>query len=95
MNIVEPDLDTAEMGAAIISQGGIVIARDIDDLRSLARLAQQLLHNVIMRLRPVPVALEPPAIKNISNEIDLVGFAIFEEFKQLFGFAAARPQMNV
>jgi hypothetical protein len=46
--------DAAEMRAIVIAQKLVVIAGNIDDAHALARLAQQLLHHVIMLLRPVP-----------------------------------------
>ena len=46
--------DAAEMGAIVIAQKLVVIAGEINDSRALARLAQELLHDIIVRLRPKP-----------------------------------------
>ena len=46
--------DTAEMSAVIIAQELVMIAGQIDQPRALARLAQKLLHDVVVRLWPVP-----------------------------------------
>ena len=47
-------LDAAEMGAVIFAQELVVVARQVDDARALARLAQQFLHHVVVMLRPIP-----------------------------------------
>jgi hypothetical protein len=47
-------VDAAEMRTVVVAQEFVVIARDVEQLRALARLAQQLLHYVVVRLRPVP-----------------------------------------
>src|SRR5262249_2594012 len=48
------DLDATEMGAVKVAQEFVVIARNIDDAGSLSRLPQDLLHHVIVQLRPIP-----------------------------------------
>src|SRR5262245_31408857 len=55
-------IDAAEMGAIVVAQELVVIARDVDDSHALASLAQQLLHYVVMRLRPVPAGPQLPAV---------------------------------
>ena len=65
-----------------------MVARDVDDARALARLAQQLLHHVVVRLRPIPARLELPAIDDIADEIDHVGVVVAEELQS---FSAWQP----
>ena len=48
------DDDAAEMHALEHAQELVVVAGDVGDARALARLAQQLLHHVVVALRPVP-----------------------------------------
>ena len=57
----------------IVAQELVVVAGDVDDARALARLAQQLLHDVVVRLRPVPALLQPPAVDDVADEIDRLG----------------------
>ena len=45
------DGDAAEVDADVVSRRLVVVARDVDDPRALARLAQHLLHDVVVRLR--------------------------------------------
>ena len=48
------DLDAAERMREEVARELVVVAGNEDDLRALARLAQDLLHDVVVRLRPVP-----------------------------------------
>jgi hypothetical protein len=73
MNGVFHHVDAAEMRAVIVAQELVVVARHVDDLGALARLAQHLLHEVVVRLRPVPARLQRPAVDDIADEIDGVG----------------------
>ena len=95
MDGVLDDLDAAEMRAVIVAQEFVVIAGDVDDARALARLAQQLLHDVVVRLRPVPGRAQRPAVDDVADQIDGVGFVMAEEVEQLVGLAAARSEMDV
>ena len=88
-------LHVAERHAVVVAQRLVVVARDIDDARALARLAQQLLHHVVVALRPEPGALQAPAIDDVADQVDLVGVVVLQEIEQEFGLAAARPQMNI
>ena len=72
-----------------------MIARHIDDLGALARLAQHLLHEVVVRLRPVPVRLQRPAVDDVSDEIDRVGVVAAEEIQQSVGLRAASSEMDI
>ena len=72
-----------------------MIAGDIDDLGALADLAQHLLHEVVVRLRPVPVRLQRPTIDDIADQIDGVGVMTPKKVQQLFGLRAAGSEMDV
>ena len=72
-----------------------MIAGDVDDLGALARLAQHLLHEVVMRLRPVPARLQRPAVDDIADQIDGVCVVSFEEVQQAVGLRAAGSEMHV
>src|SRR6202011_1641606 len=88
------DVDAAEMGAVIVSQELVVIAGDIDDLGALARLAQHFLHEVVVRLRTVPVGSQRPAIDDIADEIDGIGIMAAEKVQQSFGLGTAGPRAD-
>ena len=89
------DFDAAEMRAVIFAQELVVIARHVDDARALARLAQQFLHDVVMRLRPVPARAELPAIDDVADEVDVVGIVVAQETQEPVGLAAARAKMHI
>ena len=95
MDGVLHDVDAAEMRAVIVPQELVVIARHIDDLGALARLAQHLLHEVVVRLRPVPVRSQRPAVDDIADEIDGIGVVAAEEVEQSVGLRAAGSEMDV
>ena len=95
MDGVLHDIDAAEMRAVIVAQELVVIAGDVDDLGALARLAQHLLHEVVVRLRPVPVGLQRPAVDDIADEIDGIGIMAAEEIQQSVGLRAAGSEMDV
>ena len=50
-------LDAAEMGTVVVAQELVVIAGDVEQAHSLARLTQQLLHDIVVKLRPIPGGL--------------------------------------
>ena len=85
----------AKMGAVIVAQKLVVIAGNVEQADPFARLPQQLLHDVVVKLRPIPGGLELPAVDDVAHEIDGVGFVMAQEVEQLVGLAAARPQMDV
>ena len=66
------DFDPAEVHAAKGPYHLVVIARDVNDMRSLARLAQDLLHDVVVRLRPVPLTAQLPAVDDVADEEERV-----------------------
>src|ERR1700722_16314098 len=72
-----------------------VIAGNVDDLGALARLAQHLLHEVVMRLRPVPVGSQRPAVDDIADEIDGIGVMAAEKIQQSVGLRAAGSEMDI
>ena len=83
------------MRAVIVAQELVVVAGDVDDLGALARLAQHLLHEVVVRLRPVPARFQRPAIDDIADQVDRVGVVAAQEIEQSFGLRAAGPEMHV
>src|SRR5882724_7658145 len=89
------DVDAAEMGAVIVAQELVVIAGHIDNLGALARLAQHFLYEVVVRLRPVPIGSQRPAVDDIADEIDGIGVMAAEKVQQSFGLRAAGSEMDV
>jgi hypothetical protein len=48
-----------------------------------------------VRLRPVPPALQLPAIDDVADEVELVGLVVPQEIQQIVGLAAGCSQVNV
>ncbi len=76
------DFDAAEMGAGIVAQEFVVIAGNVDDAGALAALAQKLLDDVVVLLRPVPAALQAPAIDDIADQVERLGVVIAQEVEK-------------
>src|SRR5262249_56341528 len=87
--------DAAKMGSVIIAQKLVVIAGNVEQADSFARLPQQLLHDVVVKLRPIPGGLELPAVDDVAHAIDGVGFVMPHTVDKLVSLAAARSEMDV
>ena len=90
MDGVPLDGDAAELRAAIIAHGLVVIAGDEDEVVALAHAAEQLLQHVVMGLRPIGAALDAPEVDDVADEIDAVGVGVAEEVEEGFGLAGLR-----
>src|SRR5215831_8347873 len=82
--------DAAHLQLRVVAQPFVMVARDVDDPRPLARLAQQLLDNVVVGLRPKPGTAQAPAVDDVADEIEMLGFRMAEKIEQEFRLAAAR-----
>ena len=89
------DRDAAEREPEVVPRRLVVVAGDVDDLRALARLAQHLLDDVVVRLVPVPAALQLPAVDDVADEVQVVGFGAAQEFEQRPRLAAGRAEVGV
>ncbi len=89
------DLDTAEQPARIIAGEFVMVARHEDHARAAIDLAQHFVDDVLLGGRPVPAALQLPAIDNVADQIERVAFVVDQEVGQGLGLAAARAQMGV
>ncbi len=89
------DFDSAEIVIQIFACELVVVAGNVDDACALARLAQELLDDIVMRLWPEPAALETPAVDDVSDQIDRLGLRVSEEIEQHFRLRRLRSQMNV
>jgi len=54
---------------AVLTRGFVMIARYVEYLRTLSRLAEDSLDHIVVRLRPVPPALQAPAIDDVADEV--------------------------
>ena len=74
-------LDAAEMGAVVVAQELVMIAGNVEQADAFARLAQQLLHHVIVKLRPIPCGFQLPAVDDVAYEVDGVGFVMAQQIE--------------
>ena len=73
----------------------VVVARDEDDARAFARFAQYLLHDVVVRLRPIPAPAELPAVDDVTDEVQEFGFRRAQEIDQMLRLTARRSQVKI
>jgi hypothetical protein len=72
-----------------------MVAGHVNDAGAAAHLAQHFLHDVVVALRPIPRAAQPPAIDNVADQIDRAGIVEAEKIKQQLCFAAAGAEVHV
>ena len=89
------DLDAAEAQAEELAGEFVVVAGHEDHPRASPDLAQQLLHDVVVRLRPVPARAQPPAVDDVADQVDGVGLDMAKHVEDEIGLTAARSQMQV
>ena len=72
-----------------------MVSRNIIDTRAMTPLPEQLLHHVVMGLRPIPARLQLPAVDDVPDQIDLISLVKSEEIQQLFCLTASRSKMDI
>jgi hypothetical protein len=87
--------DVAESHAVELARHFVVVAGHVDHFRALARLAQQLLHHVVVALRPVPATAQLPAVDDVAYQIEHVGLVVLQEIEQIRGLATGRAEMDI
>ena len=95
MDRVAHDLDAAERQAQELPREFVVIAGHEDHARAAPHFAQQLLDDVVMRLRPIPARFQPPAVDDVADQKNRVGVVMAQEIQHQFGLAAARAKMQI
>ena len=81
MDRVAHDLDAAERQSNELAGELVVIAGHEDHARAVADLAQKLLDDVVVLLRPVPARAQAPAVDNVADEKDRVGLVVLQEIE--------------
>ena len=89
------EFDPTEAGADVIPQELVVVAWDVDQPRPLADLAQELLYDVVVRLRPVPARFEAPAVDDVPDKINKVSIVAPEEVQQERRLASLRSEVDI
>src|SRR5271163_3320665 len=89
------DLDAAEGQTEELTGELVVVAGNEHHPGAAADLAQQLLDDVVMRLRPVPAGAQAPAVDDVAYQIDRVSLDVAQHIQDKMGLAAARSQVQV
>jgi len=61
------NLDATEAQAGIVAQSFVMVAGDEHEAHALARLAQQLLHDIVVRLRPMRAPSHLPEVDDVAT----------------------------
>jgi hypothetical protein len=72
-----------------------MIARHVDHAGAFARLAEQLLDNVVMSLRPIPRRSQAPAIDNVADKVNAIGVVVAQKVEKQLRLAPASAKMHV
>ncbi len=72
-----------------------MITSNVDDVGTLATLAEQLLDHIIVLLRPMPIAPQAPPIDNIADKIDRLGFMIAKKIQKQFRLCGLGTEMHI
>ena len=72
-----------------------MVAGYVGYLGSLTRLTQNLLYDIVVALLPIPVLAQLPAINDISDQIELIGFIVLQEVEEKLCLAARRAEVDV
>ena len=89
------DFDAAEMVVAEFAGKLVVVTGYKNHFAALAGPAQQLLHHIVMRLRPVPALAQLPAIHNVAHQVQVFAGVVFQKVQQRVGLAAYGSQMQI
>ena len=76
------DLNGAKIMVDIVSSEFIMVSRNKDNPGPLPRLAHDLLHHVVVSLRPVPALLQAPSVDNIANEVEVFALGASQKIQQ-------------
>src|SRR5258708_7268355 len=89
------DLDAAKRKVQEMPAELVMIAGNVDNARSLARLAEDFLDDVVVRLWPVPSATKLPAIDDVADQIKVFGLGVAKKIEQVARLTASRAQMQI
>ena len=87
--------DAAETDIDELPEVLAVIAGNIDELRSLAGLAQKLLDDVVVQLVPIPGLAQRPVVDEVADHVQLIAFGGAQEIEKFGGLSALRAKVNV
>ena len=94
MNCVLLNLDIP-VGTTEARHQFVVISRDVNYPRALARFAQNFLDDVVMLLWPIDCASQRPDIDQVAHDIKGVEIGLPQKIQKRSGVAVTRAQVDV
>ena len=92
---VAHDLDAAEAEADELTGEFVVVAGHEHHARAAPDLAQQLLDDVVVALRPVEAGAHAPAVDDVAHQIESIGVVVAKKIQDHLGLAPPRAQMKI
>src|SRR5689334_12171536 len=94
MNIAGPDFDIPVAAAKVCHQL-VMITGNINDPGTFPRLAQNLLNDVVVLLRPVNAAAKRPDINQIAHHVEGIEIVIAQKIQQHTRIGATTTEMCI
>jgi len=88
-------LHPAKVVVGEVARKLVVVAWHKHHLGALARLAQDLLDDIVVRLGPEPAPAQLPAVNDVTQQVQVIARVSFQKFKQGFGLATGCAQVQV
>jgi len=73
----------------------IVVARHVDHATTFAGASQQLLHHIVVALRPEPAPAQLPAVHDIAHQVQDLARMVLEEILQGVGLKARCTDVQI
>ena len=89
------ELHLAEIGAQILAQELVVIARQHHELCAGERLGEEQFGERVIFGRPMPALGEPPAVQDIAHEVDDLRLVPVQEIDELAGACGPHAEVHV
>jgi hypothetical protein len=73
----------------------VMVAGNEDDAHTFSRLAQDLLHHIVVQLRPVPGAPQLPAVDDVAHQVQRVALDVAQEVEQRLRLTPRGAEMQI
>lgn len=93
--VVRTHLDVAEARAEEVAEKVVVITGNEDNLGPLAGTLQELVYDVVVLPRPVPLLAQRPDIDDVSDQVEVVAAKPVEELVKALGLGIPGAQMHI
>jgi hypothetical protein len=90
---VVQDTHAGEGAADPPTQAFVMVARQIDHLGALRRARQQPVQDLAVLVRPEPALAQPPAVDDVTDQVQIVRFHVMQEIEQAIRLAALSAEV--